>query len=156
MANAHLGPALSASARRRLTCGTSLRFVLEQEGRPVSFGRSRRTVGPVLRRAVEDRDRGCRAPGCTQVRWLEVHHLVHVEDGGETVPENLACLCGPHHAAHHRGELTIEGDPTPTACASVTAGATTCVPLPPSPPTACPLPRPTSSRPSTAISTPAG
>jgi len=111
-ANVHLGPALSASARRRITCDASLRWVLEEEGRPVALGRRRRTVDPVLRRLIEDRDRGCRVPGCTQVRWMEVHHLLHVEDGGETVPENLACLCGRHHDEHHRGLLGISGDPT--------------------------------------------
>lgn len=85
-ANVHLGPALSAAARRRITCDAALRWVLEEDGRPVAWGRRRRTVDPVLRRLIEDRDRGCRVPGCTQVRWVEVHHLRHVEDGGETVP----------------------------------------------------------------------
>ena len=65
-----------------------------------------------LRVSIENRDRGCRVPGCTQARWLEVHHLMHVEDGGETVPENLLCLCGRHHDDHHQGRLGISGDPT--------------------------------------------
>ena len=111
-ANVHLGPALSASARRRITCDAALRWVLEEEGRPVSWGRRRRSVDPVLRRLVEDRDRGCRVPGCTQVRWVEVHHLRHVEDGGDTVPENLAVLCPRQHDEHPRGLLGIAGDPT--------------------------------------------
>ena len=65
-----------------------------------------------LRRIIEDRDRGCRIPGCAASRWLHVHHLVHWEDGGLTDPSNLACLCPAHHRAHHRGELAIDGDPT--------------------------------------------
>jgi hypothetical protein len=108
----HLGPALTAEARRRITCGASVRSVLEQEGRPVAWGRKRATIPTPLRRLIEDRDRGCRVPGCTQARWLEVHHITHVEDGGETVPENLAVLCGRHHDDHHRGLLGIAGDPT--------------------------------------------
>ncbi|MFP5318085.1 MAG: DUF222 domain-containing protein [Acidimicrobiia bacterium] len=108
----HLGPALSASARRRITCDATLRWVLEHQGRTVAWGRKRRTVPTPLRVAIEDRDRGCRVPGCTQARWLEVHHLKHVEDGGETVPENLLCLCGRHHDDHHQGRLGITGDPT--------------------------------------------
>ena len=51
-------------------------------------------------------------PGCAASRWLHVHHLLHWEDGGTTDPENLVSLCSAHHRAHHRGELTIEGDPT--------------------------------------------
>ncbi len=111
-AHLHLGPALTACARRRITCDASLRWVLEEEGRTVVWGRKTRTVPTPLRLAIEDRDRGCRVPGCTQARWLEVHHLVHVEDGGETVPENLLSLCGRHHDDHHRGRLGVSGDPT--------------------------------------------
>lgn len=111
-AHLHLGPALSASARRRITCDATLRWALEEEGRTVAWGRKRRTIPFPLRVAMEDRDRGCRVPGCTQARWLEVHHLKHVEDGGETVPENLLCLCGRHHDDHHQGRLSISGDPT--------------------------------------------
>ncbi|HEX6595908.1 MAG TPA: DUF222 domain-containing protein, partial [Acidimicrobiales bacterium] len=96
-AHLHLGPALTSTARRRITCDANLRWVLEDEGRTVAWGRKTRTVPTPLRVAIEDRDRGCRVPGCTQARWLEVHHLTHVEDGGETVPENLLCLCGRHH-----------------------------------------------------------
>jgi HNH endonuclease len=64
------------------------------------------------RRVIEARDRGCRVPGCAASRWLHVHHLTHWEDGGPTDPTNLVCLCPAHHRAHHRGELSIEGDPT--------------------------------------------
>ena len=89
-----------------------MRWVLEDEGRPVSWGRKRRSVDPVLRRLIEDRDRACRVPWCTQTRWLETHHLLHVEDGGETMPENLVGLCPRDHDLHHRGLLGIRGDPT--------------------------------------------
>jgi len=110
-AHLHLGPALTSSARRRIACDASLRWVLEDEGRTVAWGRRKRTVPTPLRLSIEERDRGCRVPGCTQMRWLEVHHLKHVEDGGETVPENLLCLCGRHHDDHHQGRLGIAGDP---------------------------------------------
>ena len=111
-AHLHLGPAIGKAARRRITCDASLRWMLEKEGRTVAWGRRKRTVPTPLRAAIEDRDRGCRVPGCTQMRWLEVHHLRHVEDGGETIPENLLCLCGRHHDDHHQGRLGIAGDPT--------------------------------------------
>ena len=59
---------------------------------------------------VEDRDRGCRTPGCSRRRWLHIHHIIHWEDGGPTDTANLICLCGFHHRAHHRGVLGITGN----------------------------------------------
>jgi hypothetical protein len=61
-ANLHLGPALPASARRRITCDTNLTWVLEEYVRPIAVGRCRRTIDPVLRKLIEDRDQGCRVP----------------------------------------------------------------------------------------------
>ena len=56
--------------------------------------------------------RGCVVPGCGRRRRLHVHHIVHDEDGGTTVPANLCCLCPAHHRLHHAGRLGIAGDPT--------------------------------------------
>ncbi len=111
-ASVHLGPALPASLRRYRSCDTTLRYLLEDDGRPVALGRRCRTVPHSRRRIIEARDRGCRVPGCEASRWLHVHHLTHWEDGGTTDPTNLVCLCSAHHRAHHRGELAIEGDPS--------------------------------------------
>lgn len=58
---------------------------------------------------VEDRDRGCRVPGCSRSRGLQIHHVVHWEDGGPTDTTNLVALCG-RHRLHHRGQLDISGD----------------------------------------------
>ncbi|MGH9244274.1 MAG: DUF222 domain-containing protein [Acidimicrobiales bacterium] len=110
-AHLHLGPALPAELRRMLSCDTTLRVIYEQAGIPVGYGRSQRSVPRRLRRVVEERDRGCRVPGCAQTRWLHIHHLVHWEDGGPTDLENLAALCPVHHRLHHHGWLAIDGDP---------------------------------------------
>jgi hypothetical protein len=48
-------------------------------------------------------------PGCRSARNIEVHHIVHREDGGSHEPTNLVCLCGGHHDAHHNGTLIIRG-----------------------------------------------
>jgi len=112
-ASLHLGPALPAPLRRYRSCDATVRVLLEDDAGPVALGRRCRTVPPSRRRVIEARDRGCRVPGCAARRWLHVHHLVHWEDGGRTDPDNLVCLCSAHHRAHHRGELVIEGDPTP-------------------------------------------
>jgi hypothetical protein len=117
----------------------SFQSLMEFEGKPVGWGRSRRNVSPTLRRIIENRDRGCRVPGCTQVRWCEVHHLVHVEDGGLTEPGNLALLCPNHHDAHHRGRLGIEGDPeSPTGLVFRDRHGRVIPPPTPTPPNAAP------------------
>lgn len=67
-------------------------------------------VPPKVRRFVELRDQmRCRAPGCRSTRGLELHHIVHREHGGTHDPSNLILLCEGHHAAHHRGALSIAG-----------------------------------------------
>ena len=75
-----------------------------------SLGRSTRIVPTRLRQLIEERDRGCRVPGCTATR-VQIHHLRHWEDGGVTAPSNLVALCHRHHRLHHGGGLQIDGDP---------------------------------------------
>ncbi len=110
VAHLHGGPALPDALRRYLTCDTYARPVWETDAKPVSVGRARRTVPRRTRTIVEERDRGCRTPGCNRIRWLHIHHIVHWEDGGPTDTGNLVCLCPRHHRAHHRGFLGITGD----------------------------------------------
>jgi len=98
------------SIGRYLRCDARVRAVLEAEGRPVSVGRAFRTVPDRTRMVVEDRDGGCRVPGCDRRQWLHVHHVKHWEDGGASDTANLVCLCQHHHRLHHRGRLGIEGD----------------------------------------------
>ena len=113
--HAHLGPGLPPGLRRFLSCDSRIRPVLEAGGRAVSVGRAFRTVPDRTRVAVEDRDRGCRVPGCERARWLQVHHIVHWEDGGSSDTANLVCLCTRHHRLHHLGRLGISGDADSTA-----------------------------------------
>jgi hypothetical protein len=60
--------------------------------------------------AVEERDRSCRVPGCECTGWLQVHHVIHWEDGGPTDTGNLVALCSRHHRLHHLGQLGIAGN----------------------------------------------
>ena len=109
----HLGPALPGGVRRRLGCDATVRVLLEDEhGVPLKLGRRQRTVTPQQRMVVEDRDKGCRRPGCTQSRWLHIHHIDHWEDGGSTDVDRMCALCPRDHDLHHRGLLGIAGDPT--------------------------------------------
>jgi hypothetical protein len=109
-AEMHMGPALPDALRRYLTCDCDITTVWHAEGHPVQVGRSARIVPRRIRRLVEHRDGGCRVPGCDSTLWIEVHHIVHWEDHGETVTWNLICLCSHHHRLHHQGLLGITGD----------------------------------------------
>ena len=109
-AQLHGGPVLAEGLRRYLACDARVRSILEAGGKAVSVGRAFRIMPERTRVVVEDRDRGCRVPGCTRTRWLHVHHLTHWEDGGPTDTANLVALCARHHRLHHRGQLGISGD----------------------------------------------
>ncbi len=104
------GPALPPGLLAKLTCAGSIAPVWETDGKPVNVGRSQRIVPDRTRRLVEDRDRGCRYPGCVARAYLEVHHGIHWKDGGPTNTWNLIGLCPYHHDAHHRGQFLITGN----------------------------------------------
>ena len=76
----------------------------------MSVGRAFRTVPDRARTVIEDRDGGCRVPGCARAKWLHVHHVRHWEMGGPTDTWNLITLCSKHHRLHHLGRLGIAGD----------------------------------------------
>jgi hypothetical protein len=86
--------------------------VWETDARPVSVGRAMRILPNRTRRLIEDRDRGCRFPGCTATRFVEIHHLHEWATGGATDDDNQVSLCPFHHDAIDRGDYRISGDPT--------------------------------------------
>jgi hypothetical protein len=103
-------PRLPQQITDKLTCDGILQPVWHTHGAPVNVGRAQRIVPTRTRRLVEDRDRGCRFPGCAATTHVECHHLIHWTDGGPTDTTNLASLCSYHHDTHHDGEFTITGD----------------------------------------------
>ena len=106
----HLGPVLADADRQYLLCDATCEVWFERSGQPIGSGRSTRTIGRRLRRALERRDHGtCVVPGCGATRGLHAHHLVHWEHGGQTELDNLVLVCPYHHRAHHRGLITITG-----------------------------------------------
>jgi hypothetical protein len=109
-AHLHLGPGLSDGLRRFVGCDARIRPVIEAGGKAVSVGRAFRTVPERTRVVIEERDRGCRVPGCDRSRWLHIHHVTHWEDGGSTDTPNLLALCRRHHRLHHLGHLGIQGN----------------------------------------------
>ncbi len=61
-----------------------------------------------MRRALRNRDGGCRFPGCTNTRFVDGHHIKHWADGGETCLDNLVLLCRHHHHQVHEGGFACE------------------------------------------------
>ena len=103
-----IGPIPVASARA-ITCDCSLIGIQsDNDGEPLSIGRRSRIWTPQLRLLITQRDRHCQFPGCSQHRFLHIHHIKHWADGGETSVENGVCLCSHHHSLIHSGQFTIE------------------------------------------------
>ncbi len=103
------GPSMAAETARRLSCDASVvPFYESDDGEPLSVGRRTRTISAPLRRALNARDKGCRFPGCANTRYIDVHHVEHWANGGETKPSNLVSLCRFHHHAVHEGGIRIE------------------------------------------------
>ena len=98
-----------AETARRMSCDAGVVHWLENaEGEPLNVGRKTRTVPPAIRRALKRRDGGCRFPGCTCTRFVDVHHIRHWADGGETSMDNLVLLCRHHHRLVHEGGFHVE------------------------------------------------
>ena len=71
-------------------------------------GKRTRTIPPRIRRQVLARDgHKCLIPGCTNHRWLHLHHWKPFSEGGEHSAENLGALCTTHHRLHHDGRLAL-------------------------------------------------
>ncbi len=102
------GPKIAAQTLRRLACDASLVRVIEDEnGEPLSVGRKTRSIPPALRRALQQRDKHCRFPGCTSRHFLDAHHIQHWANGGETKMDNLVHLCKHHHRLLHEGGYQV-------------------------------------------------
>jgi 5-methylcytosine-specific restriction endonuclease McrA len=95
--------------RRLAGCDCTLTTEWERHGRPVRVGTPEQAIPAVTRRYIIRRDRHCRLPGCTS-RFVDVHHVIHREDGGTHHVENLVCLCPRHHRQHHKGLIGIAGN----------------------------------------------
>jgi hypothetical protein len=96
------GTVLAPETARRLACDQP---IIGRDGKRTRFA-SRR-----LNRLLDQRDRGCRFPGCTHTRHLHSHHITHWARGGATKPDNLIRLCSHHHRCVHEGGYRITGHP---------------------------------------------
>jgi hypothetical protein len=90
---------------------TSSRSSQTSRPTPAAHGlpRAKQTTPPALRRAALLRDQHrCQVPGCSNACWLDVHHIELRSEGGRHSLQNVVCVCGAHHRAAHRGEITID------------------------------------------------
>ncbi len=84
---------LSKAESDRMRCDAA---VCEQGDRNTT------TIPPRVRREVLARDQHrCQAPGCGRTRFLEVHHIVPRQQGGNNKAENLVTLCSSCHRLWH-------------------------------------------------------
>ena len=81
----------------------------DAQGHVLDVGRKRRRVTEPLARALQERDPTCQFPGCCRTRHLQVHHLEHWAEGGETNLSNLISCCKYHHGLVHEGGFSVEG-----------------------------------------------
>ena len=101
--------AIAAETARRLCCDAGIVPVVDgPNGEPLSVGRRTRSIPPAVRRALSNRDRGCRFPGCPATHRLHGHHVKHWANGGETSLDNLILLCPTHHRLVHEGGFDVQ------------------------------------------------
>jgi hypothetical protein len=103
-ADVSTGSQISAGEARRLACGAGiLPAVLGGKSEVLDLGRSRRLFSPAQRKALDIRDRTCRAEGCEiPAAWCEAHHAAEPwSRGGRTDLQAGLLLCPFHHHRAH-------------------------------------------------------
>ena len=87
---------ISGETVRRISCDSTITIAIDDDvGHTMFEGRARRRPTDAQRREILRRDRHCRFPGCTNVTFTNVHHIVPWKPDGRTDIENLALLCAP-------------------------------------------------------------
>lgn len=104
------GPNLSPETARRLGCdAATYTIAVGPDGTPRLVGKATKTVSRRLRRELGIRDdHSCQFPGCDLQGRLHAHHIIHREDRGPNVLDNLVTLCAFHHRLVHEGGYRIE------------------------------------------------
>ncbi|HKR98702.1 MAG TPA: DUF222 domain-containing protein, partial [Candidatus Dormibacteraeota bacterium] len=102
------GP-VPAETVARLACDASVTTItVDGDGNPLDLGRRSRAASAALRRALIQRDGGCRFPSCDRPPpWTDAHHMQEWHRGGETRLSNMVLLCRRHHRLMHEGGWSI-------------------------------------------------
>ncbi len=96
---------------RKVACDATVAVAVDDDvGHTMYEGRARRFPTGAQRREVMRRDRHCRFPGCANVTFADVHHIVPWRLGGLSDLENLSLMCRFHHGVVHRNGWTMSGN----------------------------------------------
>ncbi len=102
---------ISDEVVRQIACDATIAIGVDDDvGHTMYEGRARREPSDAQRREVMRRDRHCRFPGCTNVTFTNVHHIVPWKPGGTTDLHNIALLCLHHHHLVHSTGWTMTGN----------------------------------------------
>ncbi len=105
------GGLIDTDTVRRIACDATIAVAVDDDvGHTMYEGRARRFPSDAQRREVIRRDRHCRFPGCANVTFTNVHHIVAWKPGGRTDLDNLALLCLFHHGTVHKKGWTMSGN----------------------------------------------
>src|SRR5215207_7344999 len=84
--------------------------VMIREGDDITAVSSpKRTIPVKVRRALEARYPTCGVPACANDEFLEIDHIVALEDHGPTELDNLWRLCSHHHRLKTYGGWMVVG-----------------------------------------------
>jgi hypothetical protein len=96
---------------QRIACDATIAIAVDDDvGHTMYEGRARRFATKAQRREVLRRDRHCRFPGCTNVTFANVHHIVPWQPNGLTDLDNLVLQCLHHHHLVHSDGWTMKGN----------------------------------------------
>jgi Domain of unknown function (DUF222)/HNH endonuclease len=102
---------VDAETLRRIACDATIVLAVDDDvGHTMYEGRERRDPSETQRREIMRRDRHCRFPGCANVTFTNVHHLVTWAADGRTDLANLVLLCEHHHHRVHSSQWEVSGD----------------------------------------------
>ena len=92
-----VGPVPVTTARALLD-DASVAVMMRDGDDITAVSRPTRTIPTKVRRALETRYPTCGVPGCANDQFLEIDHVIAIEDHGATEIANLWRLCSHHHA----------------------------------------------------------
>ena len=97
------GPIGPATLERLLSDSTVTRIIVDGDSRPLDVGTATRVWPAAIRKAITDRDRGCRFDPCDRPpEWCDIDHIIPVTEDGPTAVTNGILLCRYHHRAKRR------------------------------------------------------
>ena len=103
-----VGPVPATTARGLLD--DALVSVVVTDGDDITaVSSASRTITARVRRAVEARYPTCGVKSCANDRFLEIDHVVALEDHGRTEPDNLWRLCSHHHKLKTHCDWRVAG-----------------------------------------------